>query len=261
MLGAMLALSGCIGIIYQVQVEEDGSGGVRVIAAYDPKQLETLLQSSEEQTPTTLITDELRLRAATSGLQVDEVDGGAQSGIRVTGAFASPEEFQPTLDRIEQLFMSMDIAKPLSGLGVAPSLDGTLTANKGLFGTDYSLSLGSGESTEDTTLAAFQEMMPTRVDYAAVARLPGKTVSTNGRYQPSDQSLVWPAESATQTAGDFTAVTQLPNWKSIALAGTAAALVLSAGVALLVILMRRKRNDSAHSNSQAARKKPRGAGR
>lgn len=261
MLSATFALSGCIDIIYQVQVEEDGSGGVRVIAAYDPRQLETLLQSSEEQTSTKLITDELRLKAATSGLQVDEIEAGDQSGVRVTGSFASPEEFPQTLGKIEQLFLSMDIAEPLTGLGVAPSLDGTLTADKGPFKTDYSLSLGSGESVEDTMLAAFQEIMPTRVDYAAVARLPGKTVSTNGRYQPSDQSLVWPAEDTTQTAGDFTAVTQVLNWRSIAFAGAGAALVLLAGGVILFSRRRRKRNGSAPSKSPAVRKKPKGGSR
>jgi hypothetical protein len=261
MLSAVFLLSGCIDIIYQVQVEDDGSGGVRVIAAYDPKKLETLLQSSEEQTSTTLVTDDLRLKAASSGLQVDEIAAGDQSGVRVTGSFASPEEFPQTLDRIEQLFLSMDVAEALTSLGVAPSLDGTLTADKGPFKTSYSLSLGSGESVEDTMLAAFQEMMPTRVDYAAVARMPGKTVTTNGRYQPSDQSLVWPSDATTKTAEDFTAVSQVVNWKSIALAGGGVALVLVAVVVLLVFLRRKKRDSSARSNSPAARPKPKGTRR
>lgn len=240
---ALVALTGCIDIIYQVEVAPDGSGNVAVIMAYDENTLGALEQQYPGFKDQPLVDDQVRSAATSAGLGVREVSASGRTGVQVGGSFANPAEFGPTLDKIEALFLDLPVARTTGAFGVQPSLDGTLTVDRRLLSTDYSLTLstGSAQSSDDgTAAAALEAIMPTKIDYAAAAKLPGKVVSSNGKYSPGDPAITWATDPEDETVEDFNAISQTPN-TGVIVAGNVGLVLLLAAVVVLTVRALRKR--------------------
>jgi hypothetical protein len=138
----------------------------------------------------------------------------------------------------------LDVATSLSTLGIEPKIEGDLLAKKGLFTTEYALRLANGGETaasgEATSDVNFDTLMSSQVSYSGVARMPGELVKSNGKLQPTDQSIVWTTDPKEEVPEDYEALSQTTNWAMIIAVAVAALVALVVAIVLIVRALRKR---------------------
>ncbi len=244
LLCSAVALTGCINFSYKINVENNGSGTLRFAYTID-KSVADSLGESGGTTPEDMLDDTARKEAERLGLTPSLVDTESEIGVALEGEFDKPDEFAETVASVDEFFAATsDTDESGSELSNGWASDGDLVVKRGLFSTEYTLTLSSsmdlGASAEGEDAAATAALLGDSLTYSVEAVMPGKIVESNGEFEEGGDTVTWEAPLISAEPEPLTVVSRKSGILGVLLLVGLVGLVLVAGAIILVVVLRKK---------------------
>lgn len=225
-----LVLAGCFRIDLAINVNDDGSGAMTMLVAFD-QSLMSLMQGLSDDSGGADDVDPLEMLG---GIDPEELPPGVTVepyteddfvGARITFPFAATDDVAAALD---EAFAASGGSGPLADASGAP-LEGLILRKEDDDGWHFEAAVGAPMADQEDVDASMAALLLQDASFTVRLRLPGEVVETNADEQSSDGELIWHIDPA----GDERTLLARTQPES---GGTSALLIGGAALATILVV-------------------------
>lgn len=246
LLCSAFALTGCVNFSYKFDVKNDGSGTMKFAYTID-KDVADSLGESGSTSPEDMLDDDARKEAERLDLTPSVIDTESEIGIALEGEFSKPEELADTFASVNDFFAATSGTEESGDVYSGWKSDGDLVLKRGLFSTEYTLTLSSSldlgsaaDTSSDDQAAATAALLGDSLKYSVEAVMPGKIVESNGEFEKGGNTVTWEAGLVSAEPESLTVVSRKSNILGVLLIVGLVGFAVIVGAIILVVVLRKK---------------------